>query len=173
MPGGWMQDQRDPVSKWFDASAVDFLARAYRDQGQWVSQYLAPPSRRARGALAVMGEDWQARDRWGEVRWVRAFKRSVYYQLRVHGYAGELRLGESRVSPWPGMSLEWETGRRVTKPGWPQARWAIRIRLHPTGAAANRAARKIPGDQRWIDPATGRATELQSTLADRPWASPY
>jgi hypothetical protein len=166
---GWMSDQRDPVSVWFDPAARQLLVRAYGQPGQWAAQYLAPPSRRARAELFLMGVDPFEVDRWGEIRWVRAFKRSVYYQLRVHGYASGFRAAEERMSPWPGKSLEWQTGRRVTKPGWPAARWAIRVRLHPTGASAHRAALAIPGRSRWIDPRTGEATGLQSTVDDRPW----
>lgn len=160
--------QRDPVSEWFDEPAIALLRRAYAEPEEWAGQYLAPPSKRARATLALMGVDPYEVDRWGEVRWVRAFKRSVFYQLRHHGYASGLRLDADRTSDWPGRALEWQTGRRVTKAGWPTARWAIRVRLHPSGSAAHSAAlRKVPPSKRWIDPGTGRATELQSQPADR------
>lgn len=170
MPGSdWMTDQRDPVSVWFDPAALQLLERAYRAPGEWTGQYLAPPSVRARRRLALMGTDPLERDRWGEIRWVRAYKRAVYYNLRVHGYSTGIREHQERVAVWPVKSLEWQTGRRVLKAGWPSARWAIRIRLHPTGRSANRAALGIPMRERWIDPASGNATERQSTRADRPW----
>jgi hypothetical protein len=170
MPAGdWMQDQRDPVSRWFDAAAARLLQRAYDDPGHWVAQYLAPPSQAARAELATIGIDPFERDRWGEVRWVRAFKRSVYWNLRTYGYATAFRPGAPRTSPKGGRALEWQTGRRVTKPGWPAARWAIRVRLHPAGAAAHRAALSIPAGRRWINPATGEPTARQSTTLDRDW----
>jgi hypothetical protein len=161
-----MGAQRDPVSVWFDQAARQLLERAYRNQGEWTGQYLAPPSARARARLALMGVSPAARDRWGEVRWVRAYKRAVYYQLKKHGFRDQMRYGGERTSPWPARSLEWQTGARVRKAGWPSARWAIRIRIHPTGAAASRAAReKTPQRERWV--INGRVTPRQSTPADR------
>jgi hypothetical protein len=168
-PTHWMHNQRDPVSEWFDAPSRALLHRVYARQGEWVGQYLAPPSARARARLALLGIDPWERDRWGEVRWVRAFKRSVYFNLKKHGYADGMHYGRERLSDWPTKSLEWQTGARVRKQGWPQARWAIRLRLHPTGASAHRAALVIPDRDRWIDKPTGRANERQSTTADREW----
>ena len=115
--------------------------------------------------LAAMGVSPYARDRWGEVRWVRAYKRAVYYQLKKHGTASGMNYGTFRTSPWPARSLEWQTGARVQKQGWPHRRWAIRIRIHPTGRAASQAARSIPAGERWI--VNGRVTDRQSTPADR------
>lgn len=151
---------------WFDAAARQLLERAYRNQGQWTGQYLAPPSPRALARFAAAGVNPYGRDRWGEVRWVRAYKRAVYYQLKKHGYRDGMRYDTVRASPWPVKSLEWETGKRVLRSGWPSRRWALRVRLHPTGAAASRAAReKIPDSRRWV--VNGRVTELQSTPGDR------
>jgi hypothetical protein len=157
--------QRDPISVWFDPAARAFLERAYRAQGEWAGQYLAPPSPRALARLAAYGINPYARDRWGEVRWVRAYKRAVYYQLRLYGTREGMSYGRERVSKWPARSLEWQTGARVLRAGWPQRRWAIRVRLHPTGRAASAAARSIPASRRWI--VNGRATDRQSTPADR------
>jgi hypothetical protein len=157
--------QRDPVSVWFDAAARQYLERAYQHQGEWSGQYLAPPSPRAVARLALMGINPYGRDRWGEVRWVRAYKRAVYYQLKHHGTRTGMNYAEDRTSPWPARSLEWQTGARILKAGWPSRRWAIRIRIHPTGAAASKAARAIPEQERWI--VGGRVTNLQSTPADR------
>lgn len=163
-----MPAQRDPVSTWFDAAAVRLLRRAYERPGEWVGVYLAPPSQAQAGRLRALHPDYQpmARDRWGEYRWVRAYKRSVFWNLKKFGYHDELRPGDYRLSDWPAKSLEWETGKRVIKQGWPQRRWAIRIRLHPTGYAASKAAReKVPVRKRWI--VNGVPTERQSTPADR------
>lgn len=158
--------QRDPVSVWFDEAARQYLERAYRNQGEWTGQYLAPPSPRALARLALMGVNPYARDRWGEVRWVRAYKRAVYFQLKHYGTRTGMDYGTERTSPWPARSLEWQTGARIQKAGWPQRRWAIRVRVHPTGAAASRAAReKVPDQQRWI--IGGRVTERQSVPGDR------
>lgn len=158
--------QRDPVSVWFDPAARRFLERAYRNQGQWAGQYLAPPSGNALIRASRLGINPYERDRWGEVRWVRAFKRSVYYQLKKHGTRDGMNYGQTRASAWPARSLEWETGALVMRQGWDRRRWAIRIRIHPTGAAASAAAReKVASSDRWI--VGGRVTDLQSTPADR------
>jgi hypothetical protein len=160
-----MAPPRDPVSVWFDSPARQYLERAYRNQGEWSGQYLAPPSPRALARLALMGVNPYARDRWGEVRWVRAYKRAVYYQLKHHGTRTGMDYSADRTSPWPARSLEWQTGARIQKAGWPSRRWAIRIRIHPSGAAASRAASAIPEQRRWI--VNGRVTDLRSTPADR------
>jgi hypothetical protein len=157
--------ERDPVSTWFDGAARQFLERAYKAQGEWAGQYLAPPSRRALATLAVMGVNPYEVDRWGEVRWVRAYKRSVYYQLGLYGTARGMNYGRERVGDWPARSLEWQTGQRVLRSGWPSRRWALRVRLHPTGRAASEAARKIPQARRWV--VNGRPTELQSLPGER------
>jgi hypothetical protein len=162
---------RDPLSRWFDPAAVRLLERAYRNPGQWTGTYLSPPSVRARAAAGFLGIwDLAGRDKWGEVRWVRAYKRAVFYQHRLYGYSGDFRPGQPRASDHAGTSLEWQTGQRVLKAGWPSRKWAIRVRVHPAGTAATRAAEdKVPASKRWTDPVTGAPTELQSTIADRDW----
>jgi hypothetical protein len=158
--------KRDPLSVWFDPAARAFLERAYRNQGEWTGQYLAPPSGNAIVRASRYGINPYSVDRWGEVRWVRAYKRSVYYQMKKYGTVSGMNYGRPRVSKWPARSIEWQTGARVLKAGWPQKRWAIRIKIHPTGAAASRAARaKVASSQRWI--IGNRVTARQSTPADR------
>lgn len=156
---------RDPLSEWFDTPARRLIRRAYANRGQWVGVYLAPPTITQRAYAARLGiYDLYERDRWGEQRWVRAYKRSVYWQLKKHGYSDAFRPGEYRASPWPAVALEWQTGRRVTRANWPGRRWAIRVRLHDGGSAASRAARAKPAAERWVG--TGR----QSTIDDHDWA---
>jgi len=159
---------RDPLSEWFDAAAIRYLERAYASRGQWTGVYLAPPTvpQRARAAMLGFPDLTRGRDKWGEVRWVRAFKRSVYWNHKRYGYSDSLRPGDPRNSPRPATALTWDTGNRVLKRGWPSRRWAIRIAIHQGGSAAARAAAKIPGSRRWVD-AAGYPTELQSTPADR------
>ena len=160
---------RDPLSEWFDAAAQRLLARAYANRGQWTGIYLAPPTVRHQVAAAAIGFwDLRERDRWGEVRWVRAFKRSVFWNHKTYGYAADFRPGAARAADHAGTSLEWQTGQRVMKAGWPSRRWAIRVRVHPGGTAAHRAADAIPARKRWVDE-SGRATDLQSTAADHDW----
>lgn len=161
--------KRDPLSQWFDSAAARLVARAYASRGQWTGIYLSQPSIGQRAAAAAIGEfDLYGRDRWGEVRWVRAFKRSVFWAHKQYGYAGEFRLGQPRASDHPGTSLEWQTGQLVMKSGWPSRRWAIRVRVHPAGAAATEAARAIPASRRWVDSA-GHATSRRSDASDDNW----
>lgn len=155
---------RDPLSEWFDTPARRLIRRAYARRGQWTGVYLAPPTITQRAYAARLGiYDLYERDRWGEQRWVRAYKRAVYYQLKKHGYADGFRPDQFRASPWPAVALEWQTGRRVLRSGWPSRRWAIRVRLHDGGASARRAALAKPASERWVG--TGR----QSTADDHDW----
>lgn len=160
---------RDPLSEWFDAAARRLLERAYAHRGQWTGIYLAPPSIAHQISAAALGflDLWE-RDRWGEIRWVRAFKRSVFWNHKTYGYSSDFRAGQPRAADHAGTSLEWQTGQRVYKAGWPSRRWAIRVRVHPGGTAAHQAAAAIPASRRWVDPA-GRATSRQSTAADHDW----
>jgi hypothetical protein len=155
---------RDPLSVLFDGAARNLITRAYANKGQWTGVFLAPPSIAQRQYAARLGiYDLAARDRWGEPRWVRAYKRAVYYQLKRHGWRDGPRWGEARVSKWPAVALEWETGKLVYRAGWPSRRRAIRVRLHPGGAAARKATAAKPASEQWVG--TGR----QSTPADRDW----
>lgn len=161
--------KRDPLSTWFDSAAARLVARAYASRGEWTGIYLSQPSIRQRAAAASIGEfDLGGRDRWGEIRWVRAFKRSVFWNHKQYGYAGEFRLGQPRASDHPGTSLEWQTGQLVMKSGWPSRRWAIRVRIHPAGWAAHEAAQAIPASKRWVD-SSGRATSRRSDASDDNW----
>lgn len=157
------QFERDPVSEQFDAAARRLLVRAYANQGDWTGTYLAQPSPLWRAWGLAHGIDLSARDRWGEIRWVRGFKRSVYWNLAWYGYAGQLG-SAPRIGKGDGKALVWQTGKLVRKAGWPARRWAIRVRLEPGGRAAEAHARALPQTQRYTeDP------DLQSTLADRDW----
>jgi hypothetical protein len=159
-----MPATRDPLSEWFDPAARRLLERAYANRGQWTGVYLAPPTPLQRAHAARMGfYDLYERDRWGEQRWVRAFKRSVYYQLKKHGWHDAPRWNEVRASGWPAVSLQWETGRRVLRSGGPSRRWAIRVKVDQGGSAAARAARAKPEREQWA------GTSRQSTVADRDW----
>jgi hypothetical protein len=155
---------RDPLSEWFDPAARRLIRRAYARRGEWVGVYLAPPSTLERAYAARLGVfDLYERDRWGEQRWVRAYKRAVYWNLTKHGFSDSFRPREERSSPWPGVSLEWETGKRIARANWPGRRWAIRVRLHDSGAAARAAVDRLPASERWAD------TPQRSTIDDREW----
>jgi hypothetical protein len=155
---------RDPLSVWFDAAALRLLERAYANKGQWTGVYLAPPSvpQRARAAMLGFPDLTSGRDRWGEVRWVRAFKRSVYWNHKKFGYSDGLHPGNYRNSPYAATALTWETGQRLIKRGWPSRRWAIRVAVHQSASVA-----KVPESKRWV--INNEPTDLQSTVADRDW----
>jgi hypothetical protein len=159
---------RDPISEWFDGPARRLLERAYANRDGWTGVYLSQPSARQRAAAGWSHGIWDLgeRDRWGEVRWVRAFKRSVYYQLGWYGRSGHVDFSEKRLAgPRPfAASLQWETGNLVMRAGWPASKWAIRVSLHDGGAAAARAAGRLPAAKRWQE-SGGR-----STASDRDWA---
>lgn len=163
--------ERDPLSVLFDQPAREFLQRAYAARGEWVGQYLPPPGVRGRAWAAFYGIDPWAVDRWGEVRWVRAFERAVFWQAKYYGGTRGLRQTPNVASGggdshWGApIRVEWETGARVLRPGWPQRRWAVRIRIHPRSAKTERLG--LAARHPWIH--NGRPTDWASTPADRDW----
>ena len=148
------------------------IARAYAVRGSWAGDFLAPPGPRARAWARAQGIDLMERDRWGELRYIRAFKRSVFWQLNKYGGVAGLR-GQVNTGAFSGgwrapVRGQWETGVRVERPEWQTFRWAVRFRIHPGGSVTSRiglqrAARL--GDN-WMD-ADGHPTFRQSTPEDR------
>lgn len=169
---GGMAWQRDPVSVWFDAPARRLVERAYAVKGQWAGVYLGPPGPAQLAELAALGISPWGRDRWGEVRWVRGFKRAVFWQLNHYGTVRELAAepnlaanaaGAGWVAPVRG---QWETGALVRKAGWPTRRRAVRFRIHAGGAATSRIGKEeTPARERWIDD-RGHATDRVSFAPD-------
>lgn len=156
--------ERDPVSVQFDAAARRLLERAYASPGAWTGTYLAQPSASWRAWAGFHGIDLTGRDPWGEVRWVRGFKRSCYWNLAWHGYAGGLQ-GARRIGKSDGAALVWDTGNLVMKAGWPSRRYAIRVRIMPGGQAAEAHVRSSVG-------VANRYTEdesARSTMDKRDW----
>ena len=109
--------ERDPVSVAMDPAARRFLAQARARRGAWAYTWLAPPSGRWYAWAARRGIPLMARDRWGERRWVRGFKRAVYYHR-------------------DGQAIQWET----LQSGYKGTR--IRIRILTPGQLARAAARR-------------------------------
>lgn len=166
--------RRDPLSERFDVPARRFLARAYTVRGQWAGDYVPPPGPRAWVWLGMHGVNPYEIDRWGEIRWIRAYKRAVYWTANWYGGTQGLR-GEPNTGAGSGgwhapVRLEWQTGIRVERPQWTAARWAVRVRIHPAGSATSRIGREKAarlGDS-WIS-ADGAPTFRQSLPDDRPW----
>jgi len=162
-----MPYQRDPLSERFDPAARAWIGRAYRVKGEWSGQFLAPPGPKVLMFCAAHGIDPFERDKWGEIRYIRAFKRSVYYQLKwyggVHGFNAE-----RHTSPFAApVRINWDTGPRVMRKGWNMKRWSLQIRIVSAGDAAKEAGRKAK--RRWVT-AKGEATEWASTPEDRDYA---
>lgn len=153
--------ERDPVSTQFDGAARRLLERAYVNEGDWTGTYLQRPSAVWRAWAAFRGIDLEGRDRWGEVRWVRAFKRSAYWNLAWYGYAGGLG-GSRRIGKSDGKALVWQTGKLVMKSGWPGRRYAIRVKIMPGGRAAEHHAEHLPAARRYTE-----NPELRSMPGDR------
>jgi hypothetical protein len=162
--------ERDPLSEWFDRTAADWLARAYRNAGSWEGLYLAPPSaqRRAQAAAELGIGNLMEKDRWGLDRWTRALKRAVHFQHKHYGYAAEFRFGEERASAQAATALRWDTGQLIRKAGWPQRRRQLDIMIVPAGWAANQAVRSEPADRQFTAPA-GAALRSRPAPPDRPW----
>jgi hypothetical protein len=152
---------RDPVSELMDRGAAKLLDRAYKRPNVWVGTRLARPTTkheawaRAMG-IALDGPDnapgGQAKDRW-----TRAFIRSVYWHHKWFYREGEgLRLGDRRAAANQSKALQYEVGV-LAGPGR-----AVRIRIRQGGAAASKAAEKMPESRkifvngepgpRWADP---------------------
>ena len=155
--------ERDPVSAWFDAAARRLAERAYRAGGDWATVYVAPPSAARMAQLSAMGVNPWERDRWGEQRWVRSFKRSLYHVVNYHGGVDGLRARPNTGAGSHGwhapVRVEWETGGLIRKAGWPTRRREVRVRIHPGGPATSAIGQQER--KRWVDDA-GHPTSRQS-----------
>ena len=153
----------------FDGRAVTLVNRAYAVKGSWAGAYVPPPGPRAMAWMARRGISPYERDRWGEIRFLRAFKRAVFWQLNNYGGVDGLR-GTQNTGAGSGgwhspVRGEWQTGVRNA-----EGLWAVRFRIHAGGSATSRIGRERAmrlGDN-WID-ASGHPTFRQSLPDDRPW----
>jgi hypothetical protein len=159
--------QRDPLSVRLDPRAVALVRKAYAVKGSWAGEWLPPPGPRARAWMARNGIDPYERDRWGELRFIRAYKRAVFWQLNnyggVDGLRGQLNSGAGSGGWHAPVRGEWQTGVRNV-----DGLWAVRFRIHAGGSKTSRIGRERAqrlGDN-WID-ADGHPTFLQSTPDDR------
>jgi hypothetical protein len=126
-----------------DRPAAALLRRAYAAPGTWTATWLAPPGPGWRRWAAREGIDLEETDRWGEVRWVRGFKRAVYYLHEWHWHEGRgLVLAERRAEKARAAAIIWDpskAGRKPARLGYP-----IRIRAVPGGGQAARAVTRKP-----------------------------
>jgi hypothetical protein len=160
------------VSIPFDGRAVRLVRRAYAVKGEWAGDYVAPPGPRARLWAWSQGISLMERDRWGELRYIRAYKRSVFWWLEHYGGVAGLR-DEPNTGSFSGgwhapVRGEWRTGIRVAE-GRPHAgEWAVRFRIHPGGSKTSRIGleRAERLGENWID-RDGHPTFRQSTADER------
>lgn len=164
-----MAYQRDPLSVRFDPRAVVLVRRAYEVRGSWAGEYLPPPGPRARAWMRSQGINPYEIDRWGELRYIRGFKRSCFWWLNNYGGTRELRAEKNTGAGHGGWNSpvrgEWQTGVRNV-----EGLWAVRFRIHAGGSVTSRIGRETAlrlGDN-WIDE-DGTPTFRQSTPADRQW----
>jgi hypothetical protein len=164
---GSMPYARDPLSVVLDSRAVRLVQRAYAVRGAWAGEYLPPPGPRARAWMAAYGIDPYETDRWGELRFIRGYKRSVFWWLNNYGgttgLRGQLNSGAGHGGWHSPVRGEWQTGIRNA-----EGLWAVRFRIHAGGSATSRIGRERSqrlGDN-WID-ADGHPTFRQSLPEDR------
>ena len=152
---------RDPVSVMFDDGARALLGRAYAARGSWVSTRLADPGPRHVAQLALLGvnpygpDDPSVAGGHGldaRTRWARGFVRALYYQHRWYSSAGGKGWRRAkRSAPGGRGALEVKVGPRVRALGVLPAGREIRVRVHPGGQPARRAAVREYGDARTYD----------------------
>lgn len=151
---------------WFDPAARRLVTRAYEVKGQWAGVYVGPPTPAQLAELAALGINPFGRDRWGEQRWIRGFKRSCFWLVNHYGGVAGLH-DEPLVGAWSGTWVspvrgQWETGQLVYRSGWATRRRAVRFRIHAGGSATSRIGKQdAPKGKRWIDD-RGHATERVS-----------
>jgi len=170
---GSVSYQRDPLSVRLDPRAVRLVERAYVVRGAWAGEYLPPPGPRARAWMAREGINPYEIDRWGELRYIRGYKRAVFWLLNnyggVTGLRGQLNTGAGSGGWHAPVRGEWQTGIRNA-----EGLWALRFRIHPSGRTTSKIGKERAlrlGDN-WIDE-DGEPTFRQSTPADRPWESAF
>jgi hypothetical protein len=165
---------RDPVSVLFDAGARSLLTRAYAARGTWVSTRLADPSPRHLAQLALLGINPLGPDGAtaaggrgldARTRWARGFVRALYYQHRWYAPGtGDRWRQARRTVPGGRGALEVQVGPRLRVRGVLPGGREVRVRVHPGGQAARRAAARLPDSrriyddqwapgERWSDPA--------------------
>ncbi|HTX26218.1 MAG TPA: hypothetical protein VME19_04265 [Streptosporangiaceae bacterium] len=166
--------RRDPLSVRFDLPARRLVEAAYERKGEWVYGFLPPPGPKARAWMSAQGINPYERDRWGELRFIRSYKRAVFWTVKWYGGLDGLRgtpnaASGGKESHWGApVRVQWETGTIVRDEDSPHfGAWAVRIRIHGRGGATAAAGRRARDP--WIDPVTGRPTFRQSLPDDRDW----
>lgn len=152
--------QRDPVSVAFDAAARRLLERAYASRGEWVQAWLPDPDLRQRTRFLERGINVDEPDPLpsggglnARTRWARGFVRSLFYQAKWHAPArkGSPMRAQRRTAPST-AALRVQVGRHL--PGNPGGglppRRRVRVMVAGGGQAAERAAARLPGRDRWV-----------------------
>jgi hypothetical protein len=143
--------QRDPLSIRYDGAASRFVTRVLAAwdggrNGRWVETTVSQPSQRVIAWALALGIDpfivkYTGRGSGIENAHEAAFRRAVYYDLRVYlwdrsGHYGPG--GEQLRNPGRVAALEFRWGRRTA------AGHECRARAHPVASASRYAARENP-----------------------------
>jgi hypothetical protein len=145
--------ERDPLSTWFDPRAQAFLISAYADYGTWVTGWCPVPTLSQRYSARTLGINVDETDANEQNRWLRAFKRSCRWNLRMYGYGRDLRPGRARTFTRSPLTLMWwdSSAGVVLRPvPMPHRAHEIRVKLtpnsidplHPAAAPADDIARR-------------------------------
>lgn len=151
-----MRYTRDPISEWWDGPAVALLRRAYEQPGKWTGVYQPAPSQGNRLLARAAGVQLGKRDKWGENRWTRSFKRAIYWNFKqdMMGVPDDQR-----------PALEYRHGPMVKLTGQARKRQLVEVRVMAGGPAVEEAYAKLARRRK----AFTREPALQSTIADRDW----
>jgi len=135
---------RDPLSPRFDAAAARFVTRAIAAKGRPVTTAVARPSERIVGQLVARGADplllqYTGRASGIETAYEAAFRRAVFYDIRVYLWARPTRSvdGERVRNPerlvavqfrWRGRTAQGRVAEIRTWPVEAASRWADKNR---------------------------------------------
>lgn len=156
--------QRDPVSVLFDRGARSLLDRAYARPGQYVGTRITGPSPGQVAYFAAQGINVLGRDELGRDRWAAGFVRALYHQHKWHRTGRGW--GARRMVPNDARAIQYELGRQLRALGIIPAGRAVRIISRPGGAAADRAAQKLPADERIFAGGAQGPRATDSTMRD-------
>ena len=159
------------MSVLFDTAARAHLALAYAARGGWAGRPLAAPTMRHRAWALARGINLDGTDWTGRNRWDQAFMRALYYQHRNY-WDGETGFREERrmvAADSRALQVEFSPRARRFQAG-PRVLYGrgVRIRIRPGGAAAMKAVKAKPLEQRIYDDA-GNPAGRWADPAERDW----
>jgi hypothetical protein len=137
--------QRDPLSVRFDAAAARFVTRMLQSDGGWVETTVVPPSDRFVSWALARDLDpllirYTGRGSGIETGHEAAFRRAVFYDIRIYLWARPWRVDEDGPvrNPERTAAVEFRWARRTA------AGRIARARSHPVASASRWAAKNDP-----------------------------